>query len=62
MDFNIDNDYGKLPSFNMDMSDLGISSPLKRDAKSQDRSNKELATGNNKGKTDRFSFSFDFNE
>lgn len=62
MDFDIDNDYGKLPSFNMDISDLGISSPLKKNGKSQDMSNKELATGHNKGKTDCFSFSFDFNE
>ncbi|KAI5657289.1 hypothetical protein M9H77_26082 [Catharanthus roseus] len=62
MDFNIDDDFGKIPSFNIDMPDLDISSPLKKDAKTKDKSNKELAAGNRKGKADHFAFSFDFDE
>ncbi|KAL8041098.1 hypothetical protein ABFS82_10G141900 [Erythranthe guttata] len=60
MDFNLDADFGKMSSFNMDMSDLDISPPLKKDAKSKE--SKESSSGKNKGKNDRFTFAFDFDE
>lgn len=61
MDFNLDADFGKISSFNLDMSDLDISSPLKRDAKSKEKSEKS-SNGKDKGKTDQFTFGFDFDE
>ncbi|KAK4415361.1 hypothetical protein Salat_2643500 [Sesamum alatum] len=61
MDFNLDGDFGKLPSFNMDMSDLDISPPLKKDGKSKEKP-EESSAGKDKGKNDRFAFAFDFDE
>ncbi|KAI3444200.1 hypothetical protein Pfo_000865 [Paulownia fortunei] len=61
MDFNLDGDFGKMSSFNMDMSDLDISPPLKKDGKPKEKS-KESSSGKDKGKTDRFAFAFDFDE
>lgn len=60
MDFNLDGDFGKI-SFNMDMSDLDISPPLKKDGKSKEKP-KESSSGKDKGKPDRFAFAFDFDE
>ncbi|KAG8372296.1 hypothetical protein BUALT_Bualt12G0051500 [Buddleja alternifolia] len=61
MDFNLDGDFGKMSSFNMDMSDLDISPPLKKDGKSKEKS-KESSSGKDKGKADHFGFAFDFDE
>ncbi|XP_073276217.1 uncharacterized protein At4g18490 isoform X2 [Primulina huaijiensis] len=59
VDFNLHGDFGKISSFNMD--DLDISSPPGKDPKF-----KELkvvsSSGDVKGKSDRFTFAFDFNE
>lgn len=60
MDFNLDDDFGKLSSFKMDMPDLDISSPLKKDVKSKE--SKESSSGKEKPKNDRFAFAFDFDE
>ena len=62
MDFNLDVDFGKLPSFNLDIPDIDISSPVKKDGKSKGRSNEESASGNTQGKADRSEFTFDFGE
>ncbi|KAI3498707.1 hypothetical protein L1887_34486 [Cichorium endivia] len=56
MDFSLDADFGKLPSFKTDMSDLDISSPIKKSGKSKETS-KEGSSGG-----DDFAFSFDFNK
>ncbi|KAI3764931.1 hypothetical protein L2E82_14948 [Cichorium intybus] len=56
MDFSLDADFGKLPSFKTDMSDLDISSPIKKSGKSKETS-KEASSGG-----DDFAFSFDFNK
>ncbi|XP_057786952.1 uncharacterized protein At4g18490-like isoform X1 [Salvia miltiorrhiza] len=61
MDFNLDADFGKMSSFNLDISDLDNSPPLKKDAKSKEKP-QESSSGKNKGKTDRFAFGFDFDE
>ncbi|KAL0359748.1 UNVERIFIED_CONTAM: hypothetical protein Sangu_0824200 [Sesamum angustifolium] len=61
MDFNLDGDFGKIPSFNMDISDLDISLPLKKNGKSKEKP-EESSTGKDKGKNDRFAFAFDFDE
>ncbi|KAL6555261.1 hypothetical protein OROGR_006519 [Orobanche gracilis] len=61
MDFNLDGDFEKISSFNMDMSDLDISPPLKKDGKPNEKS-KESSSGKEKGKSDRFAFAFDFDE
>lgn len=60
MDFNLGGDFGKIPSFNLDIPDIDISSPAKKDGKPKGRSSEECASGNTKGKADRFEFSFDF--
>ncbi|KAL2494744.1 uncharacterized protein Fot_38501 [Forsythia ovata] len=62
MDFNLDADFGKISSFNMDMPDLDISSPFKKDGKSREKSKEESANGNNKANADHFSFALDFEE
>lgn len=61
MDFNLDGDFGKVPSFNLDIPDIDIS-PLKKNGKPKGRSDEESASGNTQGKTDRFEFTFDFGE
>ncbi|XP_075091050.1 uncharacterized protein At4g18490 isoform X2 [Nicotiana tabacum] len=60
MDFNLDSDFGKISSFNIDMPDLDISSPCKKDRKSRETSKKESKGAVNKKKGDDFNFSFDF--
>ncbi|PIN08083.1 hypothetical protein CDL12_19342 [Handroanthus impetiginosus] len=63
MDFNLDGDFGKISSFDMDMSDLDISPPLQKDAQSKEKSKETSSgTGKDKEKTDRFAFAFDFDE
>jgi hypothetical protein len=62
MDFNLDGDFDKLSSFKVDMSDLDFSSPPRKTAKPKKRPEEESSSGNNKGKQDRFNFSFDFTE
>ncbi|CAH9118869.1 unnamed protein product [Cuscuta epithymum] len=61
MDFNLDSDFSKMPSFNIDMSDLDISSPSKKNGKAKEKP-KESSGASNKGKTDGFNFHFDFKE
>nr|KAJ0212509.1 hypothetical protein LSAT_V11C400176870 [Lactuca sativa] len=61
MDFSLDADFDKLPSFKTDMSDLDISSPIKKSGKSKEKS-KEASSGGERAKRDDFAFSFDFNE
>lgn len=61
MDFNLDADFGKMSSFNLDMSDLDISPPLKKDPKPKEKSH-EPSSGKDKGKDDDFAFGFDFDE
>lgn len=62
-DFDLDADFDKLPSFNMDMSDLDISSPIKKKTTklSIEKSLKDFSHGKDK-ETESFSFSFDFDE
>ncbi|KAL8493470.1 hypothetical protein ACS0TY_024615 [Phlomoides rotata] len=48
MDFNFDDDFGKMSTFNMDMPDLDISPPLKKDGKSKEKS-KESSSGKDAG-------------
>ncbi|XP_071716228.1 uncharacterized protein At4g18490-like isoform X2 [Rutidosis leptorrhynchoides] len=62
MDFSIDADFGKLPSFKMDMPSLDIASPTKKSETSKERSKEELSGGGNRAKSDSFAFSFDFDE
>lgn len=58
----MDADFGKISSFNMDIPDLDISSPFKKDGKSKEKSKSESANGKNKTKVDHFSFALDFDE
>ncbi|CAI9087326.1 OLC1v1021375C2 [Oldenlandia corymbosa var. corymbosa] len=61
MDFNLDDDLGKIPSFNLDIPGIDISSPVKKDGKSKERS-KESTSGSTREKADGFDFTFDFND
>ncbi|CAA7402573.1 unnamed protein product [Spirodela intermedia] len=60
-DFEFDAEFGKVPSFKLDMPDLDFSSPKKRSAKSKERSRGEAISEKPERKAN-FSFSFDFNE
>lgn len=62
MDFTLDGDFGKISSFKVDMSDLDVSSPVKKAGKPKERSKEVSADGKLQGKSDRFTFPFDFNE
>lgn len=62
MDFNLSGDFGKLSSFKLDMPDLDFSSAPKKTAKLKEGNAEESSGGNRRGKGERFSFSFDFNE
>lgn len=62
MDFNLDGDFGKISSFNMDISDLDISSPPGKDPKFKEKLKVDSSSRDVKGKSDRFTFAFDFNE
>ncbi|KZV27394.1 hypothetical protein F511_02503 [Dorcoceras hygrometricum] len=61
-DFNLDGDFGKISSFNMDISDLDISSPPAKDSKLKEKLQVGSTSEDVKGKSDRFTFAFDFNE
>ncbi|XP_051150119.1 uncharacterized protein At4g18490 [Andrographis paniculata] len=61
MDFNLDVDFGKISSFNIDMLDIEISPPLQQAGKSKDNLD-EPSSGEDKGKINRFAFAFDFDE
>ncbi|XP_075517710.1 uncharacterized protein At4g18490 isoform X3 [Primulina tabacum] len=60
VDFNLHGDFGKISSFNMD--DLDISSPPGKDPKFKEKLEVVSSSGDVKGKSDRFTFAFDFNE
>ncbi|CAK9134663.1 unnamed protein product [Ilex paraguariensis] len=62
MDFTFDGDFDKLSSFRVDMSDIDMSSPLKKGGKLKERAKEDSVSGNNQEKADSFAFSFDFNE
>ncbi|CAL1410333.1 unnamed protein product [Linum trigynum] len=59
MDFNLDGDFGKLPSFKMDMPDLDFSSPDNA-SKPKDKGDRGSSSAPKKGKLDAFDMSFDF--
>ncbi|KAK1375402.1 hypothetical protein POM88_031595 [Heracleum sosnowskyi] len=62
MDFNLDNNFGQISSFNVDIPDLDVSFPVKKSAK-PDKRPKEVSTdGKTHGKSNRSTFQFDFNE
>ncbi|XP_019424566.1 PREDICTED: uncharacterized protein At4g18490 isoform X1 [Lupinus angustifolius] len=60
MKFNLDDDFGKISSFKVDMSDLDFTCPPKNSSQSKDK--KGESSGTKAGKQDGFNFSFDFNE
>ncbi|CAL0313503.1 unnamed protein product [Lupinus luteus] len=60
MNFNLDDDFGKISSFKVDMSDLDFTCPPKNSPQSKDK--KGESSGTKAGKQDGFNFSFDFNE
>lgn len=61
MDFNLGNDFGKMSSFNVDIPDFDVSSPVKKSAKPE--TPKELsAYGKTQGKLNQSTFQFNFNE
>lgn len=57
-DFDLGGEFKKLSSFQMDISDLDFSVPLKKTAKA----NAKQSLGKQELKNDKFSFTFDFNE
>ena len=61
MDFNLDADFGKMASFDLDMSDLDISPQEKKEAKTKEKPQKS-SSGTNKEKTDHFTFGIDFDD
>ncbi|KAH0466124.1 hypothetical protein IEQ34_006227 [Dendrobium chrysotoxum] len=58
---NSNENFGKLPSFKLDVPDLNFSSPSKKKEKTTEKSSKELVKGKKEPKGDKFSFNFDFN-
>ncbi|KAK7252101.1 hypothetical protein RIF29_35825 [Crotalaria pallida] len=60
MDFNLDDDFGKISSFKVDMSDLDFTCPPNNSSQTKDK--KGESSGAKAGKQDGFNFSFDFNE
>ncbi|CAI8618312.1 unnamed protein product [Vicia faba] len=60
MNFDLDTAFGKMSSFNVDMSDLDFTCPPKKPSQSTDK--KGEASCAKGGKQDGFNFSFDFNE
>ncbi|KAJ4975330.1 hypothetical protein NE237_000436 [Protea cynaroides] len=57
MDFTLDDGFGKISSFKVDMSDLDFSSP-----KSREGPDKKSSNGKHEAKKDHFNFNFDFKE
>lgn len=60
MDFKLDDDFGKISSFNVDISDLDVSSPVKKGGKPSGKSKEVSAEKKTQGKSDRSNFQFDF--
>ncbi|XP_004505130.1 uncharacterized protein At4g18490 isoform X2 [Cicer arietinum] len=60
MDFNLDTEFGKIPSFKLDMPDLDFACPPKKSYQSTDK--KGEASCAKSGKQDGFDFNFDFND
>ncbi|KAJ1285437.1 hypothetical protein BS78_03G279800 [Paspalum vaginatum] len=61
-DFGLDGAFDKLPSFQMGISDLDFSSPLKKKMKHSSSNGDDVSEGKKETEKDNFSFSFDFNE
>lgn len=60
MDFKLDDDFGRISSFKVDISDLDVSSPVKKAGKPSGKS-KEVSEGKKTpGKSERSTFQFDF--
>ncbi|KAK1368759.1 hypothetical protein POM88_034851 [Heracleum sosnowskyi] len=60
IDFKLDDDFGKMSSFNVDISDLDVSSPVKKAGKPSGKSKEVSAEKKTRGKSDRSNFQFDF--
>ncbi|KAL8108154.1 uncharacterized protein At4g18490-like isoform X2 [Apium graveolens] len=60
MDFKLDDDFGKISSFNVDISDLDVSSPVKKAGKPSGKFKESSAEKKTQGKSDRSNFQFDF--
>ncbi|XP_056687115.1 uncharacterized protein At4g18490 isoform X4 [Spinacia oleracea] len=61
MDFNLDDAFGKMSSFKMDLPDIDFCNSPKKSMKSKDKLEEVSAKGNCQDKHDKFNFSFDFN-
>lgn len=64
MDFSLDSAFGKISSsFKVDMPDLDVSSsPVKKSRQPKESFKEASADAKPEGKSDRFTFQFDFNE
>lgn len=62
MDFNLVNDFVKISSFNVDIPDLDVSSPVKKSASSDEKPKEVFTDGKTQGKSNRSTCHFDFNE
>lgn len=62
MDFNLGNNFGKISSFNVDIPDFDVSSPVKKSAKPDEKPKELSADGKTRGKLNQSTFQFDFNE
>ncbi|XP_063944305.1 uncharacterized protein At4g18490 isoform X2 [Daucus carota subsp. sativus] len=62
VDFNLDNDFGKISSFSIDIPDLDVSSPVKKSAKPTEKSKEVSMDEKIQGKSNRSTFQFDFDE
>ncbi|XP_021766141.1 uncharacterized protein At4g18490-like [Chenopodium quinoa] len=60
MDFSLDDAFGKMPSFKMDLPDIDFSNSPNKSKKSKEKSEEDSAKGNRSDKHDKFNFSFDF--
>ncbi|XP_021749352.1 uncharacterized protein At4g18490-like isoform X2 [Chenopodium quinoa] len=60
MDFSLDDAFGKMPSFKMDLPDIDFSNSPNKSKKSKEKSEDDSAKGKRSDKHDKFSFSFDF--
>lgn len=61
MDFSLDDAFGKMSSFKIDMPDLDFSSSPKKSTKSKEKSEEDFVKGDHQDKHEKFMFSFDFN-
>lgn len=60
MDFSLDDAFGKISSFKIDMPDFDFSSSPKKTTKPKEKTEEESGKGNHQDKHDKFFFSFDF--